>query len=326
MRPSWRRSLPRTCSSSCSARRASRQGLGSHRPDRAVDRRGAGAHGSADRQPGGADPRARAAASTSHSMPTGAARRNLATLLLQISAVALPTIAVAFARWGGRVCQRRWYRPASSRSSRCGPRTRRSPRRRPRRLMPRPPPSATPPAEPAMAARHALLDTLVLLPVLTWFILDATQVAVVVLIIIVTLLRQHDPKQGQRAALGLILGNLIGGIAAAIVYNLVLLNNTLAVFHRGLPCREPHVRRPHRDGGRSRTGLRHRLCDLHPAFGARHDTLAGRQRRGFRGSPAQRSSRLGLRDRWPVACAALAETTDDLSFDLAAHQRSLVSK
>ena len=81
-----------------------------------------------------------------------------------------------------------------------------------------------------MAARHALLDTLVLLPVLIWYILDATQVAVVVLIMIVTLLRQHDPKQGQRAALGLILGNLIGGITAATVYNILLLNNTLLFF------------------------------------------------------------------------------------------------
>ena len=81
-----------------------------------------------------------------------------------------------------------------------------------------------------MAARHALLDTLVLLPVLTWYILDATQVAVVMLIIILTLLRQHDPKRGQRVALGLIFGNLIGGIAAAIAYNLVLLSNTLLFF------------------------------------------------------------------------------------------------
>ena len=83
---------------------------------------------------------------------------------------------------------------------------------------------------PPMAARDALLNTLVLLPVLIWFILDATEVAVVVLIVIVTLLRQHDPQRGQRAAVGLILGNLIGGIAAAIAYNLVLLSNTFLFF------------------------------------------------------------------------------------------------
>ena len=75
-----------------------------------------------------------------------------------------------------------------------------------------------------------MLDTLVLLPVLTWYILDATQVAIVVLIVIVTLLRQHEPEQGQRAALGLILGNLIGGLAAALVNNLVTLSNTLPFF------------------------------------------------------------------------------------------------
>ena len=92
------------------------------------------------------------------------------------------------------------------------------------------PTGASGPAAPLTAARDALLNTLVLLPVLIWFILDATEVAVVVLIVIVTLLRQLDPQRGQRAALGLILGNLIGGIAAAIVYNLVLLSNTLLFF------------------------------------------------------------------------------------------------
>lgn len=80
------------------------------------------------------------------------------------------------------------------------------------------------------AARAALLNTLVLLPVLIGFVLVATELAVVVLIVIVTLLRQHDPGQGQRAALGLVLGNLIGGLAAAAVYNLVLLNGTFSFF------------------------------------------------------------------------------------------------
>ena len=83
---------------------------------------------------------------------------------------------------------------------------------------------------PAIAARNALLNTLVLLPVLIWFILDATEVAVVVLIVIVTLLRQLDPHRGQRAALGLILGNLFGGFAAAVVYNLILLSDALLFF------------------------------------------------------------------------------------------------
>ncbi|CAN5289757.1 hypothetical protein BH10PSE6_BH10PSE6_01180 [soil metagenome] len=86
------------------------------------------------------------------------------------------------------------------------------------------------PDQPVVAARLALLDTLVLLPVLTWFILDASQLAVVVLIVIVTLLRQTDRQKGQGAALGLILGNLIGGVAAAVAYNLVLLGHTFLFF------------------------------------------------------------------------------------------------
>lgn len=93
-----------------------------------------------------------------------------------------------------------------------------------------PTPDAGPPFGPTTAARQALLDTLVLLPVLSWFILDATELAVVVLIVIVTILRQTDPAQGQRAALGLVFGNFVGGIAAAIVYNLALLGHSFLFF------------------------------------------------------------------------------------------------
>jgi hypothetical protein len=153
----------------------------------------------------------------------------LATLLLQISAVSLPVVAVlspdgagAFATTllsaGGVALVTVWVAHAAFPAP-------------PVAVANAAPAAGAPgPAELPTAARHALLDTLVLLPILTWYILDATQVAVVVLIVIVTLLRQHDPERGQRAALGLILGNLIGGIAAVFVYNLVLLSNTLAFF------------------------------------------------------------------------------------------------
>ena len=93
-----------------------------------------------------------------------------------------------------------------------------------------PAPGAGPPAVPATAARQALVDTLVLLPVLIWFLVDATQIAVVILIVIVTLLRQRDQEGGQRAALGLLVGNLIGGIAAAMAYNLVVLGHSFLFF------------------------------------------------------------------------------------------------
>lgn len=94
---------------------------------------------------------------------------------------------------------------------------------------PQAPADASDALSPREAARDALLNTLVLLPVLFGFLLVEMELAVVVLIVIVNLLRQHNPQQGQRAALGLILGNLIGGLAAA-AYNLVLLNKPLPFF------------------------------------------------------------------------------------------------
>ena len=51
-----------------------------------------------------------------------------------------------------------------------------------------------------------------------------------VLIVVVTLLRQTDRERGRSAALDLILGNLIAGVAAGIAYNLILLGNTLPLF------------------------------------------------------------------------------------------------
>jgi hypothetical protein len=51
-----------------------------------------------------------------------------------------------------------------------------------------------------------------------------------VLIVVVTLLRQTDRQHGRSAALGLILGNLIAGVAAGIAYNVILLGNTLPFF------------------------------------------------------------------------------------------------
>ena len=83
---------------------------------------------------------------------------------------------------------------------------------------------------PVAAARYALLDTLILMPLLTWFILNATEAAIVVLIVVVTLLRQTDRQQGKSAALGLILGNLVAGVAAGVAYNVILLGNTLPFF------------------------------------------------------------------------------------------------
>ncbi|MDR7036084.1 putative membrane protein YccC [Methylobacterium sp. BE186] len=153
---------------------------------------------------------------------------NLVTLLVQISAVSLPVLAVAspaaavgFAGvliFAGFVAVlTAWAAFAAFPADAAD-------------TAPQASAGASEAPSPPEAAREALLNTLVLLPVLIGFVLVETELAVVVLIVIVNLLRQHDPQQGQRAALGLILGNLIGGLAAAAAYSLVLLNETLPFF------------------------------------------------------------------------------------------------
>jgi len=151
---------------------------------------------------------------------------DLATLLPQISAVSLPIVAVlspdgagAFARTlvaaGFVALLTVWVAHAA---------------------FPAPPavaaaaPAAASLDAPLAAARYALLDTIVLMPLLIFFILNATEAAIVVLIVVVTLLRQTDRQRGKSAALGLILGNLIAGVAAGIAYNVILLGNTLPFF------------------------------------------------------------------------------------------------
>lgn len=86
---------------------------------------------------------------------------------------------------------------------------------------------ASPARVPTAAARGALRDALVLLPALTWLILDASELAVVILIVIVNVLRQPAPSASLRAGMGLIVGNLLGGVAAAITYNLVVVGDSI---------------------------------------------------------------------------------------------------
>jgi hypothetical protein len=78
--------------------------------------------------------------------------------------------------------------------------------------------------------RFALERTAILMPVLAWFVLDASQNTLVVLIAIVTLLRVVDPRSGWKTATALILANLIGGIMAIIAYVVIDISGSLPVF------------------------------------------------------------------------------------------------
>lgn len=89
---------------------------------------------------------------------------------------------------------------------------------------------------PTAAAVLALLKTLILMPVLAWFVLDASQTAIVVLIMIVTILRLVDPQLGWRTAFGLIVANLIGGVTATVVYNLVKISDSIVTLAVVILC------------------------------------------------------------------------------------------
>jgi hypothetical protein len=88
-------------------------------------------------------------------------------------------------------------------------------------------------AKPEAAERQAILNTLVILLPLVWFVLDSAQtadMAIVMLITIVSILRQTSARMGQMAALGLGMGNLLGGVAAVLIYGLVSMNGTFGFF------------------------------------------------------------------------------------------------
>lgn len=93
---------------------------------------------------------------------------------------------------------------------------------------------ATRPPRPDIAAGTAVWQaagrTFVMLPILAWFVLDATQVALVCLIVTLSVVRRFEPGGGSKVALGLILGNLVGGLLAAVVYNIIQLHPTIGFF------------------------------------------------------------------------------------------------
>jgi len=93
------------------------------------------------------------------------------------------------------------------------------------------PTGAGPPRLPTRtAADAALRNTLIVMPVLIWYLVDEAQIAIVLLIVVVTVIRAYDPSLGQRAAVGLIIGNLVGGGAAALAHLLIQINDTLVFF------------------------------------------------------------------------------------------------
>jgi hypothetical protein len=96
------------------------------------------------------------------------------------------------------------------------------------------PSHATPPAKPSglapNAARGALFDTLILLPLLVVFIMGGDINNIVILIITLNLLREIEPVRRSRVALALLVGNLLGGALGVFAYQFVVLADNSFLF------------------------------------------------------------------------------------------------
>ena len=87
-----------------------------------------------------------------------------------------------------------------------------------------------PPPEPAAAARLALVHALILLPVLVAALTLTVTGVVLIVLTLSALLGQHSLAHGRRAALGLFLGNVLGGVTAVVAYQVLLAAPTLGVL------------------------------------------------------------------------------------------------
>jgi Protein of unknown function (DUF2955) len=76
-------------------------------------------------------------------------------------------------------------------------------------------------APPDGIVRTALTDTAVLLPVLLLAMTLEVPAALVIVLTVTAVLTQHNIAGGRRVALGLLLGNLVGGVTAAVTYQLL---------------------------------------------------------------------------------------------------------
>ena len=74
---------------------------------------------------------------------------------------------------------------------------------------------------PGEVARTALVDTAVLLPVLLFAMTFEVPAALVIILTVTAVLSQRNIAGGRRVALGLLLGNLMGGITAVVAYQLL---------------------------------------------------------------------------------------------------------
>jgi hypothetical protein len=98
---------------------------------------------------------------------------------------------------------------------------------------PAPPPGPAPkPAglEPARAARVAITDVMVLLPLLAKFMIWSDVNDFVILMITLNLLREVETVRTGKVAIALLAGNLLGGVLAVVAQQFILVADTLVQF------------------------------------------------------------------------------------------------
>jgi len=97
---------------------------------------------------------------------------------------------------------------------------------------PRPAQAPAPPGglSPGHALRVAVSDAIVLLPLLAGFMIDRDISNLVILITTINLIREVQPDAGGRAAIGLLAGNLLGGVLAVGAQQLVFVADNLVFF------------------------------------------------------------------------------------------------
>jgi hypothetical protein len=79
---------------------------------------------------------------------------------------------------------------------------------------------AAPPESPEIV-RRAAIDAAVLLPVIVLAMTFSIPAVVLIVLTVTAVLRQHNLASGRRVALGLLLGNLLGGASALVAYGLL---------------------------------------------------------------------------------------------------------
>jgi hypothetical protein len=84
--------------------------------------------------------------------------------------------------------------------------------------------------EPVHAARVAISDTIILLPLLIAFIIGGDIDNIVILIISLSLLREIDPGRSGHVAGGILLGNILGGALGVLAYQFVVLADGFFFF------------------------------------------------------------------------------------------------